>query len=75
MLFSENELVATSQTKLMENTCLFGRQVSVQTNIMSSRYYNAEAFLHMHRRMNIKAADLFMLLFHFHGHKLSEADF
>lgn len=55
----------------MENMLSFGRQISVQTNIMSSRYYNAEGFLHMHtkRMNNVKVAGLFMLLFHFHEHK------
>lgn len=84
MLISENEVVAASQTELMENTLSSGRQTSVQTNTMSSRYYNAQAFLHMHtkRMNNVKVADLFMLLFHFHEHKpllrylkLSEAHF
>lgn len=83
MLISENEVVAAFQTELMENTLSFGRQKPVQTNIISSKYYNAEVFLHMHtkRMNNVKVAGIFML-FHFHEHKqllrylkLSEAHF
>lgn len=84
MLISENEVVTASQTELMEDTLSFGRQIPVQTNIMSSKYYNAEVFLHTHtkRMNNVKVAGIFMLLFHFHEHKqflrylkLSEAHF